>query len=79
MDRACSAKGQRIGVYRVLVGKPKEKRPRRGWEDNIKMDLQEVECGGMDWIELGRIGKVAGTCECGNEPLGSIKCGELLD
>ena len=38
------------------MGKPKGKRtlgrPRRGWEDNIKMDLQEVGCGDMDWIEL---------------------------
>jgi hypothetical protein len=43
------------GVYRVLVGKPEGKRPlgrpKRRWEDNIKMDLQEVRCGGMDWIE----------------------------
>jgi hypothetical protein len=43
-------------VYRVLVGKPKRKgplgRPRRRWEDNMKMDLQEGRCGGMDWIEL---------------------------
>jgi hypothetical protein len=42
--------GEKIGVYRVLVGKPEEKRPlgrpRRRWEDNIKMDLQEVRCGG---------------------------------
>jgi len=44
------------------VGKPEGKRPlgrpRRRWEDNIKMDLQEVGCGGMDWIELaeGRAG-----------------------
>jgi hypothetical protein len=41
-------------VYRVLVGKPERKRPlgrpRRRWEDNIKMDLQEVGCGGTDWI-----------------------------
>jgi hypothetical protein len=46
------------GVYRVLVGKPEEKRPlgrpRRRWENNIKMDLQEVGCGGMDWIELAQ-------------------------
>jgi hypothetical protein len=39
-----------------LVGKPEGKRPlgrtRRRWEDNIKMDLQEMGCGGMDWIEL---------------------------
>ena len=48
--------GERRGVYRVLVGKPEGKRrlerPRRRWEDNIKMELQEVGCGGMDWIEL---------------------------
>jgi hypothetical protein len=45
-------------VYRGLVGKPGGKRPlgrlRRRWEDNIKMDLQEVGCGGMDWIELAQ-------------------------
>ena len=48
--------GERRGLYRVLVGKPKGKgplgRPRGRWEDNIKMDLQEVGCGGMDWINL---------------------------
>ena len=42
--------------YEVLVGKPERKRPlgrsRRGWDDNIKMDLQEVGCGYMDWIDL---------------------------
>jgi hypothetical protein len=45
-------------VYRVLVGIRERKRPlgkpRRRWEDNIKMDLQEVGCGGMDWIELAQ-------------------------
>jgi hypothetical protein len=48
--------GERRGVYRVLVGKPEGKRPlgrpRRRSEDNIKMDLQEVGCGGMDRIDL---------------------------
>ena len=48
--------GERRGVYRVLVRKPEGKRllgrPRRRWEDNIKMDLQEVGCGGLDWIKL---------------------------
>ena len=56
MDGACSAYGGRIGVYRVLVGNPEGKRPlgrpRRRWEDNIKMDLQEVRCGGMDRVDL---------------------------
>jgi len=46
------------GVYRVLVGKPDGKRPlgrpRHRWDDNIKMDFQEVGCGGMDWIELAQ-------------------------
>jgi hypothetical protein len=48
--------GERRGVYRVLVrkreGKRPLQRPRCRWEDNIKMDLQEVGCGCMDWIEL---------------------------
>jgi hypothetical protein len=46
----------RRSVYKVLVGKPEGKRPlgrrRRRWEDNIRMDLQEVGCGDMDWMEL---------------------------
>ena len=66
------------------MGKPEGKRPlgrpRRRWEDNTKMDLQEVGCGGygLDQADSGK-GNVAGTCECGNEPSGSIKCGEFLD
>ena len=54
----CSAYRGRRGVYRVLVGKPEGKRPlgrpRRRWEDSIKMDLQEMGCGYMDWIELAQ-------------------------
>ena len=46
--------GEERGVHRVLVGKPEEKRPRRRWEDNIKMDLQEVGGGGGDWMELAQ-------------------------
>jgi hypothetical protein len=50
--------GEGRSVYRVLVRKPAGKRPmgrpKRRWEDNIKMDLQEVGCGGMDWIELAQ-------------------------
>jgi hypothetical protein len=45
-------------VYTVLVGNPEGKRPlqkpRLRWECNIKMDLQEVGCGGLDWIELAQ-------------------------
>jgi len=48
--------GERRGVYRVLVGKPEGQRPigrpRRRWEDNIKVDLQEVEYESMDWIGM---------------------------
>jgi hypothetical protein len=50
--------GERKSAYRVLVGKLQSKRqlrrPRSRWEDNNKMHLQEVGCGGMDWIELVR-------------------------
>ena len=50
--------GERRGIYRVLVWKSEGKRPlgrpRRRWEDNIKMDLQEVGCRIMDWIELAQ-------------------------
>jgi hypothetical protein len=46
-------------VYRGLMGKPQGKRPlgrpRRRWKDNIKMDIQEVVCGGMDWTSWLRI------------------------
>jgi len=55
---ACSAYGERRGVYRVLVEKLEGKIPlgipRRRWEGNNKMDLQELECGGMDWFELAQ-------------------------
>jgi hypothetical protein len=55
MCRACSTYGRE---ERVLMGKPEGKSPfgstRRRWEDNIKIDLQEIECEGMDWIELAQ-------------------------
>jgi len=50
--------GDRKSVYRILAGRPEGKRslgrPRRRWEDNIKLDLQKVGCGVMDWIELAQ-------------------------
>ena len=50
--------GKRIGIYRDLMGKLRGKkplgRPRRRWEDTIRMDLQKVGCGGTDWIELAQ-------------------------
>jgi hypothetical protein len=65
LDRTGSGKGQVArmdegrGVHRVLVGKPKGRgplrRPRRKWEDNIKMDLQEVGGGCVDWMERAEV------------------------
>jgi hypothetical protein len=48
--------GDKRNVYRILVGKAEEKRPlgRRRWEDNIRMDVREIEWGGMDWIDLAQ-------------------------
>jgi len=50
--------GEERGVYRVLVGKPEGKRtlgiPRHRWVDNIRMDLQELGCGYMDWIGMAQ-------------------------
>jgi hypothetical protein len=50
--------GENRGICRVLMGRPERKRPlgrpRRRWEDNIKMDLQKVGCDGMDWIDLAQ-------------------------
>jgi hypothetical protein len=50
--------GEGRGVYRVLVGRPECKRqlrrPRRRWEDNIKMDLREIGIDGANWIQLAR-------------------------
>ena len=70
-------------IYEQGKGKPEGKRPlgirRHRWEDNIKMDIQEVGCKGegMDQAVSGQ-GQMAGTCECGNETSGFIKCEEFL-
>ena len=78
--------GEERGAYRVLVGKLEGKRPlgrpRSRWVDNIRMDLQEVGCGYVDWIGLAQDRdrwRTPVSAVCGNEPLGSIKCGEFLD
>jgi hypothetical protein len=59
------------------MGKPEAKRslgrPRRRWEENIKMDLRKIGWDGMDWIDLAQ------DREHGNEPSGSIKCWEVLE
>jgi len=83
MDGACSTSGGEDLCIKGLVGKPEGKRPlgrpRRRWEDNIKMDLK-----GVGWVELSgliwlRIGEGSGRFKCANEPSDFIKCGEFLD
>ena len=66
------------GAHRALVGKPEGKRPlwrpRHRWEDNTKMDLQEVGGGhGLDRLGSGQR-QVAGSCKCDNVTLSSIQC-----
>jgi hypothetical protein len=58
MGKACSKNGEHRNAYRIMLGKPEGKRrlgrPRRRWEDNIKMDLREIGWSGMDWIDLAQ-------------------------
>ena len=75
--------GEKRGVFRVLVGKPEGKRPlgNLGVDGRIILRWIFRKRGrnyGLDRAGSGW-GQVAGICECGNEPLGSIKCGEFLD
>ena len=70
-------------MHRVLVGKPEGKRPlgrpRRRWEDNIKINLQEVG-GGGDWMELAQYrDRLRALLNYGNKPSGTLKCGEFHD
>jgi hypothetical protein len=69
--------GEVRNTYNILVWKPEGRRPlgrpRRRWEDNIRMDLGEAGFGDVDWLQ------VASSCEHGNEPSGSIEFGEFLD
>jgi hypothetical protein len=60
MSGVCNKDREKRGLYRVLVGKPEGTRPlgihRRRWEDNIKMNLNEVGCGvwtGLNWLRIG--------------------------
>jgi hypothetical protein len=74
---------ERRVVYLVLVRNPNGKgllvRNRRRWEDNIKMDFQEMVWGdGLDRSESQQ-GQISGTCNCGNKLLFSIKSGEFLE
>jgi hypothetical protein len=71
MGRICSTNREKINSYRVLVGKLEGKRPlrrpRRRWAHKAKIYLREIEWGGVDWTDLAE----EGSCEHGNEPLGS--------
>jgi hypothetical protein len=76
--------GERKCAYGILMGGLEGKnplgRPRHRWDENIKLDFQEVECGAHGLERSGSgWGQVAGSCECGNEPSGSITCEEFLD
>jgi hypothetical protein len=76
--------GDRRGAYMVLVGKREGKSPpgkrRHRWEDNIKVDLQEISWmswSGLIWLRIRKIGGLF--FQHGNEPSHSIKCGEFLE
>ena len=71
-------------MYRISVGKPEGKRPlerpRRRWEDNIKIGPQEVGCGGEDWIDVAQDrDRWRALVNAVMNLRGSIKCGEFLD
>jgi hypothetical protein len=68
--------GEERNVYRVLMGKPEGKRPlgrpRRRWEDGIRMDLGRIGPGSVNWIQLAQErDPVVGSCEYGDELSGS--------
>jgi hypothetical protein len=79
MGRAYSTNREKRNACRILVGKPKDKRPlgrpRRRWVDNIKMDLRDIGWDAMNWIHLTQ----GGSCEHGNELSDFIKCWEVLE
>jgi hypothetical protein len=67
--------GEERKVYKVLVGKTEGRRPlgrpRRRWEDGVRMDLREIGLGGVDWIRLAQDRDWWRAVECGDEPSGS--------
>jgi hypothetical protein len=84
MGGACSRYGERRGVYTVLMGKPEGKRPLGDPGVCVRIILRWIfrnwyvgAWNGSSWLRTGTGGRHL--CECGNEPSGSIKCGEFLD
>jgi hypothetical protein len=75
--------GEKMNMYRLLVGKPEGRRPlgrpRCRWIDNIKMDFLEIGLSVVDWIGLAQDRYRWRARECGNEPSGSIKCWETIE
>jgi hypothetical protein len=83
MDRACSTDREGIGANNVFMGKPEERnqlrRPKHRWEINIKIDFQEVNWWGMDWIDLAQNRKqVTKPRKCRSDTSVSIIFGEFL-
>jgi hypothetical protein len=83
-ERHIERMGESRGVYRVLVGKPEEMkprgRPRRRWEDNIKMDLQEMGFGDMDLVELAQDrDRWQALVNAVMKSSGSMECREFID
>jgi hypothetical protein len=54
MGRACSTNGEKRNAYRILVGKPEGRRPRRRWVDNINIELRGIGWDGVDWVDLAQ-------------------------
>jgi hypothetical protein len=81
MGGSCGLIKGRRGANRILVGKPERKRSlgttKYIWENNFKMDLQEVDYNGMDSIDPAK--EDGGRLYVRNEHAGSIKCGKFLD
>ena len=73
MGRSCSQNGGKQNAFKILTGKPIQKRslgrPRRGWEDTIRMDLKEINMDRNIWTGQ----ELLSSCEFGNEPLGPMK------
>jgi hypothetical protein len=83
MGRACSTNGEKRNAYKILMGRTEGRRPlgrpRRRWADNSKMDLREIDWGGMDWIDLAQDRDQCRARDHCNELSGSMKCWQVLE